>query len=240
MQGMLVRSRIRFWSWVIVGLLLAQSQVAVADEDAPVVTRDANQGERATDNTLGWTLSVTPIQVSLVNPAQIFSAATPVGGIRVNLIYGEQASLWGIDVGSLNRTTSELRGVQIGFWNWDQNLWGVQQGIVNWVDKNIVGFQAGYLSNKVDGDFRGFQYGTLMNVVEGDFAGVQLGGINWASKDFVGLQAGFFNYIDGSSRSVQVGFLNQSRSLKGVQVGVINLNVSGGPLRFAPVINVGW
>jgi hypothetical protein len=43
----------------------------------------------------------------------------------------------------------------------------------------------------------------------------------------------------GGGFGLQVGLLNQASSLKGVQIGLVNLN-EGGILPFFPFINVGF
>ena len=285
MPGVFVGSRARFFSLLVVGALLAQSNVAVAV--APDAATAPDQEERAPADTTGWTIPMTPFQLSLFKPAQIFSPATPVRGIRVNLIYGEQASVWGVDVGSVNRTTSEMLGFQYGVVNLNQDFAGLQYGLFNESGGDFAGFQYG-LINRVGGNFAGIQYGLanistgddqsllvgmrasllfghqarlwgldvgLLNMTSEDMRGVQIGLVNtnlgnalglqlalvnWTSGDFTGVQSGFINVIEGSSRSFQLGFYNESKSLKGVQIGLLNINGSRRPLIFFPAINVGW
>ena len=49
-----------------------------------------------------------PIQLSLVSPVQMFKSNTAIAGIRLNLIYGKNVSVTGLDWGLVNNTTSGI------------------------------------------------------------------------------------------------------------------------------------
>ena len=55
----------------------------------------------------------TPFQASLYNPAQLYPESTEVRGLRLNLLYGENARVAGVDLGCVN-LAGEVDGVQIG------------------------------------------------------------------------------------------------------------------------------
>ena len=55
-----------------------------------------------------------PIQVSIVHPVQLFNRETSIKGLRFNLIYGNNADLYGIDIGLVNRTSGITKGFQYG------------------------------------------------------------------------------------------------------------------------------
>ena len=229
---------------LVATVLLAQSNVAIAGEAAP-----ADWGLR---------LPLTPLQLSLYKPLQVFSPATPVRGFRFNLIYGEQRSVWGVDTGLYNKTTGDVAGVQFGLANSNHDGYGLQAGAINWGHGDFIGIQYGLVNlneqdeslqvgirwngllgytpkmwgidagvfNMTTLEMRGLQMG-LSNANLGDAQGLQVGVANWVSEDFVGVQAGFLNMVAGNSKSLQLGFLNSARSLRGVQIGVLNINEAG-------------
>lgn len=75
----------------------------------------------------------------------------------------------------------------------------------------------------------------------------------WAEKSMSGLAISCFAISNGEVNGCQVGFVNVAKDVNGVQVGMLNgakklcgvqiglLNVNErGPLKFFPMINVGW
>lgn len=57
-----------------------------------------------------------PIQLALFNPIQIYDESTSITGLRINLIYGKNAKVSGLDWGLVNHITSGVsKGVQFGF-----------------------------------------------------------------------------------------------------------------------------
>lgn len=132
-----------------------------------------------------------PVQLSLFTPIQIFPEETSITVFRFNLIYGSNASVTGLDLGLVNRTTS---GVSKAF----------QIGFVNWVEADFVGLQWSPI-NMVKNDCAGFQAGTV-NVVMNDFKGFQWGIFNY-TKHARGLQLGFINYTE-TGYGLQIGLIN--------------------------------
>ena len=119
-----------------------------------------------------------PIQLSLVTPIQIFSEDYRITGVRLNLLYGRNASLSGLDVGLVNHTTS---GESVG----------LQYGLVGLNDSDFMGWQD-CVVNITNGDFEGFQYG-LVNYAN-HMSGIQLGLVNYV-RSAKGLQIGLVNII---------------------------------------------
>ncbi len=119
-----------------------------------------------------------PVNVALFDPVQIFPDNTSIVGLRINLIYGKNVSMVGLDWGLVNAVgTGGLTGLQWGF--------------VNICDGNAMGFEGGFV-NLARKNFEGFQYG-LFN--SGDqVSGFQLGLVNYA-ETMKGLQIGLVNII---------------------------------------------
>ena len=119
-----------------------------------------------------------PIQISLVTPIQIFPERYSITGLRLNLLYGSNVSVTGLDVGLVNRTTTG-------------KFKGLQWGLVGLADSDFSGWQACAV-NITNQKFEGFQLGWV-NYAD-YMSGFQLGLVNYA-KSAKGLQIGFINII---------------------------------------------
>jgi len=119
-----------------------------------------------------------PVQLALFNPIQIFPENTSIGGIRISLIYGKNASVSGLDWGLVNYTTS---GTSMGW----------QTGLVGLNEANFVGLQSNFV-NVNNQNVEGVQWGFYNHA--GYMNGLQLGFINHAGS-MKGLQIGLINII---------------------------------------------
>jgi hypothetical protein len=71
----------------------------------------------------------TPFQLSLVKPVQLFPEETKVEGLRLNLIYGVNKEVTGLDLGIVNEVTGTTKGVQAAYilgGNISRDLYGAQ------------------------------------------------------------------------------------------------------------------
>ena len=119
-----------------------------------------------------------PIQLALVTPVQIFPASYSITGLSINLIYGRNATVSGLDWGLVTHTTT---GKSIGL-DW---------GGITITDADFTGFQSGWI-NLVSGNFEGLQLGLFNHANYAN--GLQLGFINHANK-LKGIQIGLVNII---------------------------------------------
>lgn len=117
-----------------------------------------------------------PINLALVTPIQIYNAEDVIKGFRLNLIYGRNAGMTGLDSGLVNHVAGPIRGVQFGLLN---------------VTDSGVGFQWGGI-NLNEGEFEGVQLGWYNQA--GLNNGLQLALINYAQKA-KGVQVGIVNII---------------------------------------------
>ncbi|MGE0555094.1 MAG: hypothetical protein AB7R55_16815 [Gemmatimonadales bacterium] len=117
-----------------------------------------------------------PINLALVTPIQIFPAEDEIKGVRLNLIYGRNRAVTGLDVGLANHVDGRMSGVQ----------WGV----VN-IAESMVGWQAGTVNYTV-GRFEGLMWGPVNYA--GHINGLQLGIVNYAARAS-GIQIGLINII---------------------------------------------
>jgi hypothetical protein len=159
-----------------------------------------------------------PVQLALFSPAQVFPPETDIVGVRVDLLYGKNHDMTGLDIGLVNHTTgSEFA------WQW---------GGVGYVEHNFVGWQDNFV-NVTRGTFTGFQSG-LVNHSGSTTAAFQLGAVNHGGN-VTGFQLGWVNYTE-SMNGLQVGLLNWTKQMHGLQIGVGNI-IEKGKYPFLPVVN---
>jgi hypothetical protein len=119
-----------------------------------------------------------PIQLALVAPIQIFPESNSITGLRLNLLYGRNEKVTGIDLGLVNHTMSgESKGIQ----------WG----LVNITDADFTGLQDGW-ANVTKGNFEGLQWGVVNYANHAN--GLMVGLVNYAMT-MKGLQIGLVNII---------------------------------------------
>lgn len=119
-----------------------------------------------------------PFSLSLVTPIHLFGDPESITGLRINLLYGRNANLTGVDLGFINHLTGSGKGLQFG-------------GVVNLVEK----------------DFLGVQFASLLNYTKGSFTGAQVGTFNYAGN-LTGLQLGLINYSERVTKGLQIGLAN--------------------------------
>jgi hypothetical protein len=119
-----------------------------------------------------------PIQLALFAPIQLVPEETSIKGVRFNLLYGKNASVYGLDFGLVNHTTSKKStAVQFGFLGIaETDFLGWQDNHINITKGNFEGVQSGFVN-----------YANQMN-------GVQFGFVNYAGT-MNGLQIGLINII---------------------------------------------
>lgn len=179
----------------------------------------------------------TPVQLSLVNPVQLFPEDTTVNGLRINLLYGVNKEVNGVDIGPINRTTGTTRGVQLGAFpyggiNVTGNLRGVQFGGifggVNIATGDVTGVQLAGLIGGINaaGNLHGAQ-------ISGTFIGINL------AKDVKGLQlTTMYNQAD-AMEGLQLGLVNVCKRMKGVQIGLVNV-IKENSVPFIPIVNASF
>ncbi|MCD6585747.1 MAG: hypothetical protein J7K96_08310 [Desulfobacteraceae bacterium] len=186
-----------------------------------------------------WTW--TPFQLSLWEPVQLFPEKFDVYGMRLNLAYGRNQNLTGLDIGGVNVVAQSQTGGQLGLinlsgdslggcagvMNYANRYRGVQFGLLNTAQNFVSGLQAGGLMNLSD-HVKGVQvhFGIFGNgAVQVDGAQlVLLAGYN-LTDDINGLQMAMFgfNYTTENVHGVQFAmFYNYAKNLNGLQFGLVN------------------
>ncbi len=188
--------------------------------------------------------SWTPVEMGVVPPAQIFREDTEVRGLRMALVYAENASLTGFDFALIDaRVTGPVRGVQFAgfFTNTQGSADGLQLGLANGTRGALRGLQLG--GGNGAGSAHGLQLGLLVNRTGstdsvasrfGDLYGAQLGIMNQGLLH--GLQTGLYNDAGAGGLGAQLGLLNVAGDLRGAQIGLLNFN-GRGFLPFFPLVN---
>lgn len=178
-----------------------------------------------------------PVQLALLNPVQLVPEAESISGVRLNLLYTVNADVTGLDLGlGINRTTGTYKGVQFGLANWNEmDSTGLQVGLVNRIAGRAIGVQYGMV-NVVEGDLSGVQWG-FVNWAQGYMHGAQYGAVNISKAESVGIDIGLVNYNEGSFTGFMLGFVNYTKSLHGLQIGLVNINGNKDPMEYMVIAN---
>ncbi len=188
---------------------------------------------------VAWTW--TPLQLSVWDPIQLFPERYNVYGIRMNLAYGSNQNLTGIDLGGVNVVSRNQGGIQAGLINLSESSAGLCAGVMNYTTR-LGGGQLGLLNTAQD-SMTGIQATGLMNLSD-HVKGAQVhcgilgnGAVTVAGAQFVllagynlteninGLQLAMFgfNYASGSVNGVQFAMLyNYAKNLNGLQLSLVN------------------
>lgn len=181
-----------------------------------------------------------PFQISLVDPYQIFDRDTEITGMRINLLYGMNDAMWGLDLG-IGNAANQVKGIQTGIFNASRETYGLQAGVVNGASRNSAVLQAGVFNGAGD-DFSGIQIGVVNDTTTlasrpNKVSGFQLGALNLGfynpylssrgksplmnTTSFRGVEIGAIN-AKHELRGLSIGAFNAAGYLSGVQIGVIN------------------
>ncbi len=117
----------------------------------------------------------------------------------------------------------------------DTSIGGFRFNLIYGYNKNVTGLDFGTV-NRASGNVTGIEIGAV-NIVGGNFTGWQSSIANMTAGDFVGLQSGFFNSAERKMSGVQLGFYNVAGTLDGLQLGLLNFNNAGKPMKFLPIVN---
>ena len=155
-------------------------------------------------------------------PIRISIAAPPISR------WGEKCAkkftqTYGLDIGAFTAYTCKIAGVQVALGAEAGNLYGLQiGGIASFVDSGY-GVQIGGVFTFAFYEYHGIQAAGVVNIARYSLAGAQLGAINISGRA-TGVQAGLLNIqVDGCSGPLlQVGMLNRTEALNGLQIGIVN------------------
>lgn len=210
----------------VVSAVLVLVEGAIAAPPGPAAAPKPAGGERTL-----------PFQMSLVSPLAFVDEENSINGFRLNLIFGENKNVAGLDMGVANRTTGAQKGFQCGAVNIvEGDLSGHQDGFVNWVGGRASGWQGG-LVNATKGDILGVQAGLVDIAVGG--AATQYGLVNYAGR-LDGCQLGLVNIAD-TTAGLQIGILNYTHKFTGLQIGILNIATGKDSVwKVLPILNANW
>jgi len=117
----------------------------------------------------------------------------------------------------------------------NESVSGLRLNLIYTKNVNVTGLDWG-LVNKTTGKQLGVQWG-FVNLTDGGFTGWQDGAVNVTNGSSVGLQTGLVNYHMGHFNGLQFSIVNYSATLKGLQIGLINIIGKGGFLPVFPIFN---
>ncbi len=118
--------------------------------------------------------------------------------------YSSAQNVYGLKFSLITGEVREnMGGVQGGLFNRTKSLWGIQLGLGNTVTDAALGLQFGAVNSG------------------NAHSGAMLGLVNVAGGDTDGIQLGLYNSA-GRIRPLQIGGMNHTRSLVGVQLGLLN------------------
>jgi hypothetical protein len=100
---------------------------------------------------------------------------------------------------------------------------------------SLTGLDLG-LVNFTTGNQKGVQWGGV-GVVDGNFTGWQSNFVSISKGSFEGLQWSGVNYHTGHYHGLQVAIVNYAATMKGLQLGLINIIGKGGFLPVFPFFN---
>ena len=175
---------------------------------------------------------VSPLGISLIPPVELPPADFTITGARINLIWGDQHNVYGLDVGTiLNSTLQNSGGLQLaGGVNWNKG------------STTILGLQVAGLANiNVQHTFvLGLQVALYnANLGESKIIGIEAGAINnSAHTKLYGVQVGLYNKAL-EVYGFQIGLINSVADLHGLQIGLLNFN-DHGLFAIAPILNFGF
>jgi hypothetical protein len=141
---------------------------------------------------------VRPAQITFAYPlgSNGINSMDYVNNFSLNILYGLNGGVAGAEMGSI-----------INFNRWD-----------------VKGLQMAGVSNINSGYTNGIQMAGVVNFNRGETKGIQLAGVvNFNVNPTKGIQAGTSNFVLSDFTGFQLGVINFSESLKGIQLGVINI-----------------
>jgi hypothetical protein len=179
---------------------------------------------------LGQPVQTVPIQVSLLDPVQLFSDESDVMGVRLNVLYGSNHRVSGIDFGLCNDVQEDFAGIGIGgLVNFSGEAKGIYlAGLGNITANGVQGLEiAGFMnlfsdvSTKRSSTWKGLQMSSIANasVV---MRGVQICGMGNMADNMKGIElAGIGNFVDTMSGLQFAGLLNLGWNVEGAQISAI-------------------
>lgn len=172
----------------------------------------------------GLTTFSANFELGLLSPTQLNTPKTSIEGVRLGLIYTENANVEGVDINLIANSKNNFTGLSLG------SFYDETRG--NFTGVRVPWFFLAY--NKVNGNMSGVQFGAF-NEVKGEMLGAQFGVVNINNRS-TGLQVGGFNKSN-SHKGLQLGLVNYTERLQGLQIGFVNIAKNSQVFEVLPLIN---
>jgi hypothetical protein len=112
---------------------------------------------------------------------------------------------------------------------------GLRLSLLYGKNNTVTGIDIG-LVNETTSVQKGIQWG-LVGLTKGGFTGFQTNFVSISKGNFEGLQWSFVNHHSGHFNGLQLSFVNYTTTLKGLQIGLINIISQGGFMPIFPIFN---
>jgi hypothetical protein len=138
-------------------------------------------------------------------------------------------------------TSGQEKPIQLSLFNPIQifpentSIAGLRFNLIYGKNARVTGLDLG-LVNKTTGSQTGVQWGGV-NLTDGGFEGWQAGFVTVSKGSSLGLQTAAVNYHLGHFNGLQFAIVNYAATLKGLQIGLINVIGKGGFLPVFPIFN---
>lgn len=135
-------------------------------------------------------------------------------------LFAEETAVTGLRLNLAASRNDTVTGIDLGLVSLGDDIRGIRANLFNTSDWHFSGLEVA-LCNR-EAALSGLAIG-LFNAIDGDASGILVGAFNRA------------NAMTG----MQIGLFNQAGSLRGIQIGLINL-IEDGPLTFFPIMNMAF
>lgn len=117
----------------------------------------------------------------------------------------------------------------------DQSVKGFRFNLIYGKNAAVTGLDIGLVNMSTSLE-TGLQLG-LVSLTDGGFVGWQSNFASISKGNSVGVQWSSVNYHDGHFHGLQLAVVNYTATMKGIQVGIINIIKEGGFLPVFPIFN---
>jgi hypothetical protein len=117
----------------------------------------------------------------------------------------------------------------------DQSVKGFRFNLIYGKNATVTGLDIG-LVNMSTGLETGVQWGAV-SITDGGFVGWQANFASISKGNSVGVQWSSVNYHDGHFHGLQVALVNYAATMRGIQIGFLNIIKEGGFLPIFPIFN---
>lgn len=135
-------------------------------------------------------------------------------------VFPEETAVTGLRLNLAASRNVSVTGIDLGLVSFGDDIQAIRVNLLNSSDYHFSGVEVGLCNH------------------EAALSGLAVGAFNSVDGDASGILVGIFNKANVMT-GMQIGLFNQAVSLRGIQIGLVNL-IDDGPLTFFPVINMAF